>query len=78
MYSGSRKFTYTLAKNIETQFFSQLLTFNPSKNAGLGQLRSPLYFMNVKCQNNSREKDIFQMLFISSHSQWVRSLHTLN
>uniref|UniRef100_A0A4W5QGF4 Dedicator of cytokinesis 6 n=1 Tax=Hucho hucho TaxID=62062 RepID=A0A4W5QGF4_9TELE len=28
--------------------------------------------------NNSRENDLFQLLFLSSHSQWVRTLHTLN
>ena len=43
-----------------------------------GQLGSPLYFKNVKCQNNSRENDLFQLLFLSSHCQWVRSVHTLN
>ena len=43
----------------------------------LDQLGSPLYFKNVKCQNNSRVNDLFQLLFLSSHSQWVRSLHTL-
>jgi hypothetical protein len=42
----------------------------------LGQLGWPLHFKNVKCQNNSREW--FQLLFLSSHSQWVRSLHTFN
>ena len=56
---------------------SQFLTFNPSKKFPvLGQLGSPLYFKNVKCQNNSRENYFFQLLFLSSHSQWVRSLHT--
>uniref|UniRef100_A0A8C7QAT9 Uncharacterized protein n=1 Tax=Oncorhynchus mykiss TaxID=8022 RepID=A0A8C7QAT9_ONCMY len=44
----------------------------------LCQLGSPLYFKNVKCQKNSRENDLFQLLLLSSHSQWVRSLHTLN
>ncbi|CDR00294.1 unnamed protein product, partial [Oncorhynchus mykiss] len=24
-----------------------------------------------KCQNNSRENDLFQLLFLSSHSQWA-------
>jgi hypothetical protein len=37
--------------------------------------KSPLYFKNVKCQNNSRENDSFHILFCSSHSQWVRSSH---
>ena len=49
--------------------FSQFLTFNPStKFIVLGQLGSPLYFKNVKCQNNTRENDLFQLLFLSSHS----------
>ncbi|CDQ66549.1 unnamed protein product [Oncorhynchus mykiss] len=34
-------------------------------------LGSPLYFRNVKCQNNSRENYLFQLLFLSSHSQCV-------
>ena len=59
--------------------FSQLLAFNHSKKFPvLGQLGSLLYFKNVKCQNNSRENDLFQLLFLSSHSQWVRRLHTIN
>ena len=59
--------------------FSQFLTFNPSKKFPvLGQLGSQLHLKNVKCQNNSRENDLFQLFFLSSHSQWVRSLHTLN
>ena len=58
---------------------SQILTFNPSRNAlSLGQLGSPLDFKNVKCQNNNRENYLFQLLFLSSHFQWVRSLHTFN
>ena len=46
--------------------FSQFLTFNPSKKIPvLGQLGSPLFFKNVKYQNNSRENDLFQLLFLS-------------
>ena len=57
--------------------FSQFLKCNPRKKFPvLGHLGSPLYFKNVKVQNNSREKDLLQLLFLSSHSQWVRSLHT--
>ena len=44
----------------------------------LGLSGSPLYLKNVKCQNNRKENDLFQLLFLSSHAQWVRSLHTLN
>ena len=43
----------------------------------LGQLGSQMYFKNLKCQNKSRENDLFQLLFIYSHSQWVRSLHAI-
>ena len=44
------------------------LTFNHRKKFPvLGQLGSPLYFKNVKCQNNCRENDSFQLLFLSSH-----------
>jgi hypothetical protein len=43
----------------------QFLTFNPSKKCHvLGQLGSPHYFKNVKCQNNSRENYLFQLLFL--------------
>ena len=49
--------------------FSQFLTFNQSKKIPvLGQLETPLNFKNVKCQNNSRENYLFQLLFLSSHS----------
>ena len=41
------------------------------------QLASPLYFKNVKCQNISRENDLFQVLFLWPHSQWVGSLHSI-
>jgi hypothetical protein len=27
---------------------------------------------------NGRENDLFQLLLLSSHSQWVKSLHALN
>ena len=44
----------------------------------LRSVRITTLFKNVKCQNNSRENDFFQLLFLSSHFQWVRSLHTLD
>ena len=60
---------HTPQPNTFKHSFSQFLTFNPGKNSlSLGQLGSPLDFKNVKCQNN-RENDLFQLLFLSSHSQ---------
>ena len=77
MYVQLKSEVYIHLSQIHLNSVSQFLTFN-SKFPVLGQLGSPLYFKNVKSQNNSRENDLFPLLFILSHSQWVRRIHTLN